>query len=195
MLRRKVAIHIGRWRYWKKNHITWELLHLLVTKSHNFLYNAEIQNLWFYEAVLRVCLFVFLSDTLIIFSNTENIAATYHSSLDGNSDFDVVYLSFQNTSTQTCKNSMSSNKWQLCFLYVCKLLLYRLKKWSRCISISFLIPSRGRRGVWYQALVLCFRTKVNAYYVCFYTKYRRLKGWGKANPSEELVFWLLLVSF
>ena len=44
----------------KKNHTTWELLHLLVTKSHNFLYNAKIQNLWVYEAVLRVFLFVFL---------------------------------------------------------------------------------------------------------------------------------------
>ena len=39
--------------------------------------------------------------TVIIFPDTENIAATYPSSLNGNGDFDVVYLSFQNTSTQT----------------------------------------------------------------------------------------------
>ena len=36
-------------------------------------------------------LFVFfLSNTLIICLNTENIAASYHSSFNGNSDFDVV---------------------------------------------------------------------------------------------------------
>ena len=91
-----------------------------------------------------VCLF-FLSDTLIIFSNTENIAATYHSSLDGNSDCDVVYLSFQNTSTQICKNSMSSNKWQLCFLYLCKLLLCRLKKMSALYFYLFSYYIQGKK--------------------------------------------------
>ena len=138
---------MGRWRYRKKNHTTWELLHLLVTKSHNFLYNAEIQNLWFYEAVLRVCLFVFLSDTLIIFSNTENIAATYHSSLDGNSDFDVVYLSFQNTSTQTCKNLMSFDKWQPSFLCLWKLLFYRLKENERIVFQSLFVFHPGEEEV------------------------------------------------
>ena len=93
-----------------------------------------------------VCLF-FLSDTLIIFSNTENIAATYHSSLDGNNDCDVVYLSFQNTSTQTCKNSMSSNKWQLCFLYLCKLLLYRLKKKVGVVFLSLFLSHPGEEEV------------------------------------------------
>ena len=59
-----------------------------------------------------VCLFVFLSDTV----DTENVAATYLSSLNGNSDFDVLYLSFQNTSTQTCTSLLSFDKWQLSFL-------------------------------------------------------------------------------
>ena len=50
------------------------------------------------------CLFVcFLSDTVIICPDTENRTATYHNSLNGNSDFDVVYLRFQNTSTQASK--------------------------------------------------------------------------------------------
>ena len=56
-------------------------------------------------------------DTIRICPDTENIAATYPSSLNGNGDFDVVYLSFQNTSTQTCKNLMSFDKWQLSFLH------------------------------------------------------------------------------
>ena len=60
------------------------------------------------------CLFVcfFLSNTV----DTENIAATYHNSLNGNSDFNAVYLSFQNTSTQTCTSLLSFDKWQLSFL-------------------------------------------------------------------------------
>ena len=45
----------------------------------------------------------FLSDTVIICPDTENRTATYHNSLNGNSDFDVVYLRFQNTSTQASK--------------------------------------------------------------------------------------------
>ena len=137
-------------------------------------------------------LFVFfLSNTFIICLNTENIAASYHSSLNGNSDFDVVKtLQYRYAKFQWALISGSS------VFCMCAIITASFKKkWARCISISFLIPSRGRRSVWYQALVLCFRTKVNAYYVCFYTTYRRLKGWGKANPSEELVFWLLHVSF
>ncbi|XP_066022376.1 G-protein coupled receptor GRL101-like [Pocillopora verrucosa] len=47
----------------------------------------------------------------IIFPDTENIAASYPSSLKGHGYFDVVYFSFQNTSTQTCKNLMSFDKW------------------------------------------------------------------------------------
>ena len=69
------------------------------------------------------------------------------------------------------------------------------KKWARCISISFRVPSRGRRRVWYQAaLVLCFCIKVNAYYVCFNTEYRWLKGYGKQIPLKKVVFFLLHVS-
>ena len=63
------------------------------------------------------------------------------------------------------------------------------KKWARCISISFRVPSRGRRRVWYQAaLVLCFCIKVNAYYVCFNTEYRWLKGYGKQTPLKKVGF-------
>ena len=127
------------------------------------------------------CAHFLLSDTIIIFTNTEKSAATYQSSLNF---FMSVLKCFENWGTQHQSHyfhSMSCGKWRFCFLYLGKLLLYRLKKWSRCISISFLTPSRGRRGVWYQTLVLCFRTKVNAYYVCFNTEYRWLKGCGNKS--------------
>ena len=73
-------------------------------------------------------------------------------------------------------------------VFVKIIILWLKRKWAHCISISFRIPSRGRRGVWYQALVLCFRTKVNAYYVCFNTEYRWLKGCGKQIPLKKMVF-------
>ena len=82
---------------------TWALLYLFVTKSHNFWYNAKIQHLWIYEAVLLVCLFGFFMDTVIICPDTENIAASHPSSLNEHGYFDVVYLSFQNTSTDMKK--------------------------------------------------------------------------------------------
>ena len=131
----------------KKNDTTWALLYLLVTKSHNFLYNAKIQHLWIYEAVLLVCLFVFFMDTEIISPDTENIAATYPSSLKGHGYFDVVYLSFQNTSTQTWKNLMSFHKWQPSFLCLWKLLLYRLKENERIVFQSLFVFHPGEEEV------------------------------------------------
>ena len=131
-------------------------------------------------------LFGFFMDTEIIFPDTENIAASYPSSLKGHGYFDVVYLSFQNTSTQTCKNWLVA---ALFSVFVKIIILSLKRKWAHCISISFRIPSRGRRGVWYQTLVLCFRTKVNAYYVCFNTEYRWLKGCGKQIPLNVFFLW------
>ena len=57
-------------------------------------------------------------DIIMICPGTENIASTCPSSLNGNGVFYVVYLSFQNTSTQTCKDLLSFDKWQLSFLYL-----------------------------------------------------------------------------
>ena len=75
-----------------------------------------------------------------------------------------------------------------------KIIIVSLKrKWAHCISISFCIPSRGRRGVWYQALVLCFRTKVNAYYVCFDSEYRWLKGCGKQISLKKCFFFVTCI--
>ena len=57
-----------------------------------------------YEFIEPFYMFVcYLSDTIIICPDTENRTATYHNSLNGNSDFDVVNLRFQNTSTQASK--------------------------------------------------------------------------------------------
>ena len=131
----------------QKNDTTWALLYLLVTKSHNFWYNAKIQHLGIYEAVSLVCLFGFSMDTEIIFPDTENIAASYPSSLKGHGYFDVVYLSFQNTSTQTCKNLMSFDKWQPSFLCLWKLLFYRLKENERIVFQSLFVFHPGEEEV------------------------------------------------
>ena len=135
MLCRQVAIHIGSWLHWKKKR-----------RAITF-YSTLIQNLWIYGAVLLVCLFEFFMDTVIICPDTENVAASYPSSLNGNSDFDVVYLSFQNTSTQTCTSLLSFDKWQLSFLCLWKLLLYHLKENERIVFQSLFVFHPGEEEV------------------------------------------------
>ena len=39
--------------------------------------------------------------------------------------------------------SMSSNEWMLCFLYLCKLLLHRLKKSERVVFLSLFLLHPG----------------------------------------------------
>ena len=86
-------------------------------------------------------------DTEITFPDTENIAASYPSSLKGHGYFDVVYLSFQNTSTQICTNLMSFDKWQPSFLCLWKLLFYRLKENERNVFQSLFVFHPGEEEV------------------------------------------------
>ena len=74
------------------------------------------------------CAHFLLSDRIIIFTNTEKRAATYQSSLN----FCMSVLKcFENWGTQHQSHYFhpkSCGKWRLCFLYLRKLLVYRLKK-------------------------------------------------------------------
>ena len=141
-----------------------------------------IQNLKIYEAVLLVCLFEFFDGY-----NKDLPRYRKHSRL-------LPQLIEWKWWLWRCVPQFSKHfntdmqrfneLWYMAALFsvFVKIIIVSLKrKWTYCTSISFRIPSRGRRGVWYQALVLCFRTKVNAYYVC-------CQGCGKQIPLKKMVF-------
>ena len=88
------------------------------------------------------CLFVFLSNTLIICLNTENIAASYHSSLNGNSDFDVV---------KTLQCRYAKFQWALisgCYVFcMCAITTASFKKSERVVFLSLFVFHPGEEEV------------------------------------------------
>ena len=83
---------------------------------------------------------------------------------------------------------MSCNKWQLCFLYLCNLVLHRFRKNERVAFLSLSCSVQGKKTCLIPGRFSTF--KVNAYYVCLNTEYRWLKGYGKQIPLKKVVFLL-----
>ena len=142
---------------------------------------------YIYEFIEPFYMFVcFLSDTIIICPDTENRTATYHNSLNGNSDFDVVYLRFQNTSTQASKIKWAVISGSFVF---CTCAIKYCIAWEKMSALHFYLFSCSVQGKKTCLIPGRFSTfKVNAYYVCFNTEYRWLKGCGKQIPLKKVVF-------